>query len=122
MSNPGPRQILQLASAAVLAFGLGAAACIYLLIDEPDSSDRVVIVNGAAYSVPANITKQYSREVQRFGGKAALLFDDLNRWFSGLWHGKALARSVLCISVIASLALFGASRYLYPKQQADPDR
>lgn len=117
-----PRKILQFASVAVLAFGLGAAACIFLLAEDVDPPDRVVMVDGTTYSVPANMTKQYTREVQRFGGKAALLFDDLGRWFSGLWRGKALGRTVLYLSLAVSAALLGASRYLYPKRPGDPDR
>ena len=102
------RRVLQFASVAILAFGLGAAACIYVLVD--DSGD------GTMYSVPTHETKLYAREIQRFGGKAALLFDDLSRWFSGLWHGRALAGTILGISVLASLVLFFVARILFPEE------
>jgi|SRR5436190_8807415 len=119
-----PRHILHLAALTILAFGLGAAACIYLLIDDSDDTPggQTVIVNGTTYSVPANATKLYARELQMFGGKAALVFDDLNRWFSGLWHGRALASTVLCLTLVASLALLMAARYLYPDQPGRSDR
>ena len=118
-----PRGILHLAALAILAFGLGAAACIYLLVDDSDepSGGQTVIVNGATYSVPANATKRYARDLQMFGGKAALVFDDLNRWFSGLWHGKALAGTILWISVITALAVFLVARYLFPSEPRQPD-
>ena len=119
-----PRKILQLASLAILAFGVGAAACIYLLIEDSGSvaGANTIIVDGNAYSVPANATKLYVRDLQRFGGKAALVFDDLTRWFSGLWHGRALATTVLCLTLIVSLAMFMGARYLYPEEPDNPGR
>jgi len=44
------------------------------------------------------------------------VFDDLNRWFAGLWHGKALAGTVLALSVVVSLGVFFASRILPPDE------
>jgi hypothetical protein len=102
------RKILHFASLAILALGLGAASCIYVLVDDPG--------DGNVYSVPTHATKLYAREIQRFGGTAALLFDDLSRWFSGLWHGRALAGTLLGISVLASLALFFVARIFFPEE------
>jgi hypothetical protein len=119
-----PRRILQFAAVAILAFGLGAAGCIYLLTDDSEevSGGQVVIVDGTTYSVPANVTKRYTRDLQMFGGKAALVFDDLGRWFSGLWHGRALARTVLCLTLFASLALVMIARYFFPTESGNPHR
>jgi len=36
----------------------------------------------------------------------AVVFDDIGRWWSGLWHGRSLALTVAFISVLASLALY----------------
>ena len=33
-------------------------------------------------------TKTYVRELERFGGEAAVLFDEFNGWFAARWHGK----------------------------------
>ena len=119
-----PRRILQFAGVAILAFGLGAAGCIYVLTGDSEevSGGHTIIVDGNAYSVPANTTKLYVRDLQRFGGKAALIFDDLSRWFAGLWHGRALAGTVLWLALIVSLALFMGGRYLYPDDPNEPDR
>jgi hypothetical protein len=119
-----PRRILHLAAMAILALGLGAATAIYLLADDTDDSsdNQTILVNGVTYSVPASATKLYVRDLQRFGGKAALVFDDLNRWFSGLWRGRALAGTILWISVIASLAVLLAARYLFPDEPPRPGR
>ena len=119
-----PRRMLRLAAMAIFALGLGAATAIYLLADDLDETadSQTIIVNGVTYSVPANATKLYVRDLQRFGGKAALVFDDLNRWFSGLWRGKALAGTILWISVIASLAVLLVARYLFPNEPPQPGR
>lgn len=124
MGKLHPRQMLRLAAMAVLALGVGAAASIYLLTGEPDDSgdNQTIIVNGVTYSVPANATKLYNRDLQKFGGKAALVFDDLNRWFSGLWHGRPLAGTILWISVIVSVALFFIAGYVFPNNPRQPDR
>jgi len=103
------RRILRFASVAVLAFGVGAAACIYALVDESAG-------DATAYPVPPHATKLYARQLQEFGGKAALVFDDLNRWFSGLWHGRALAGTILALSVAVSLGAFLVSRILPPDE------
>jgi LPS O-antigen subunit length determinant protein (WzzB/FepE family) len=46
------------------------------------------------------------RELQRYGGKMAVVFDDINRWFASLWHGKSLALTVAFLSFLAAFALF----------------
>jgi hypothetical protein len=61
----------------------------------------------------------YRRELQRFGGKAALLFDDFNRWFKGLWHGKSLAVTVVWITAFISLGVFLFARLLPPDPKPD---
>jgi hypothetical protein len=81
---------------------------------------RSSLVDGSSYSVPLNTNKLYVRDVQRFGGKAALLFDDLGRWFAERWQGRALAGTILWISIIVSLAVCLVARYLYPDEPGRP--
>jgi hypothetical protein len=117
--KPGPKQVLYRVSIGILVAGLAAAACIYLFVDDSTADLRgsqTVIVDGSTYSIPLNATKLYTRDLARFGGKAAILFDDLSRWFAGLWEGTALASTVLWISVIVSLSVFMAARYLFPDE------
>jgi hypothetical protein len=124
MERLHPKQSLRLASIAILVVGLAAAFCIYLFADDPatdPSGSQVVIVEGSSYSVPLSSNKLYVRDVQRFGGKAALLFDDLNRWFAGRWQGRALAETIFWISLFASLAVFLIARYLYPDEPRKSD-
>ena len=85
----------------VLAVGLAAAAAIYFTAeDEPQLSTSYVVVMDPA------TTKTYVRELERFGGKAAVLFDEFNRWFAGRWHGRALGITVAWISVGAAAAIY----------------
>ena len=55
-------------------------------------------------------SKMYRHELERFGGKAAVLADDLNRWFSSLWRGKRLAITVAFLSAALALLVFRAGR------------
>jgi hypothetical protein len=100
------------ASAIVLIAGLLCAGWIYRTADErPDLSwaYQIVVVNGVPQPIAPNESKAYVRDLQRYGGKMALLLDDVNRWWSGLWHGKSLALTVAFIAVLASLALYFAA-------------
>ena len=88
-------------AAAVLIIGLAAAAVIYFTAEEePQLSSSYVIVIDPA------LTKTYVRDLERFGGKAAVLFDDFNRWFAARWHGRALGVTVAWISVGAAGLLY----------------
>ena len=55
------------------------------------------------------MTKTYVRDLERFGGKAAVLFDEFNRWFAARWHGKALGVTIACLSAGAAALLFWVS-------------
>ena len=94
----------------ILLTGLLAAAAIYLTAPE-DSSDVLgyEIIDGNAYAITASDSKMYRHDLERFGGKAAVLADDLNRWFSGLWRGKRLATTVAVLSVVLALGFFRAA-------------
>ena len=100
---------LYAACALVLVAGLGCAAWLYSRAgDGPDISGayQIVVVNGVPTPIAPNESKAYMRDLQRYGGKMALVFDDIGRWWSGLWHGKALALTVACIAVGVSFALY----------------
>jgi hypothetical protein len=108
-------------SIAVLLAGLCAASAIYLAAGDDadvDEAYRIVVVDGKAYPIAPGDLKTYVRDLQRFGGKAAVLFDEFNRWFAGLWRGKSLAVTVGWIAVFLSLGLFLFARYLCPHPDA----
>ena len=120
MSNAELKRRLRLSCLVILVAGLCGAMLIYLLAEDiPDDSLGYVIVNGTVYPLATRDSKTYRREVQRFGGKAALLFDDFNRWFVELWQGKALAKTVAWISVLVSLGLYLFANSLRPDARPD---
>ena len=103
----------------MLAIGLASAVLIYVTAEEaPETGAGYVIVEGQSYVIPYSASRTYNRDLERFGGKAAVLFDELNRWFAGLWRGKALATTVASISVFVALVLFAAAK-LEPPDSKD---
>ena len=99
----------------VLVVGLSSALVIYATADnDPIEAQSYQIVGSDAYPTDLSRSKMYLRELQRFGGKAAVLFDQFNRWFVSLWQGKSLGVSVAWISVLVSLGIFLFARYLSP--------
>lgn len=93
--------------------GWCAATLIYVTAeDEPAGASSYVVVDGIAYPVAPHYSKRYIRDLERFGGKAAVLFDEFNRWFDALWQGKTLGLTVACLSLLLSLAIFLFARYL----------
>ena len=106
------RQIrLYLIGALILLAGWLGAASIYMTTPE-DSGDAIgyEIVDGVAYPILAHESKAYRHDLERFGGKAAVMADDFNRWFSGLWTGRRLARTLAVLSTALALAFFLAAR------------
>jgi hypothetical protein len=92
---------LYVSALLVFALGLGAALAIYITADEREAS--------AAMDEMVS-SKPYQHELQRFGGKAAVLFDEFNRWFAALWQGKALGVTLAWISVFVSALIFLIAR------------
>jgi len=101
---------MRLVAALVLIVGLATAAAIYFTAeDEPQLGSSYVIVIDPA------MTKTYVRDLERFGGKAAVLFDDFNRWFASRWHGRALGVTVAWISIGVAALLFWISGRSRPR-------
>lgn len=97
-SYKGPA--LKLASFLVLVIGLGIAAGIYFFAPERDE-------NMAMYEIAAS--KQYARTLQQFGGRQAVLFDEMQTWFGSLWRGKQLGVTIGWISIGAAVILYVAA-------------
>ena len=55
-------------------------------------------------------SKMYTHQIQLFGGKLAVLFEDISRWLGSLWHGSRLALTVAWLSLATALALFLIAR------------
>lgn len=110
--EPSNKQFrLNLISALILVIGLVSATVIY--ITAPDESDGVLgynLVGDKMYpSVP---TKTYVRNLELYGGKGAVLADDIIRWYNGLWQGKSLAVTIAWMSIVTAGVIFFFNNYV----------
>ena len=121
MSNSELKKRLQLASLIVLIVGLCAASLVHIFAqDVEDASLGYVVADGVVYPLATKDSKIYRREVQRFGGKAALAFDDFGRWFGAQWQGKTLARTIGWISAVLALGIYFFASALGPDADSAP--
>jgi multisubunit Na+/H+ antiporter MnhB subunit len=96
-NNANLRNRLYLIAAIVLLVGSVSALLIYLTAD--DASENIMLYE-------YEHSKMYKHNLERYSGKWGVLADDFTRWFSGLWHGKALASTIAFISIFISLCFF----------------
>ena len=114
------RESLILISAIIMLVGLGSAILIYQTAE--NDSDSVLgyeIIDGSAYPIRPEDSRTYRRNLELYGGKAAVVADDFNRWFVGLWHGKLLAFMIAGISIFISFGFFFAANRLPSRLKSD---
>jgi hypothetical protein len=107
------RESLILIGAIIMLLGLGSSILIYH--SAGNDSDDVLgyeIIDGSAYPISPEDSRMYRRDLELYGGKAAVVVDDFSRWFVGLWHGKSLAFTVGGISLFISFMFFFAATRL----------
>jgi hypothetical protein len=105
---------LNLIASIILLVGLGSACLIYVAAGNDEE-------NGAGYELSnPQYFKRYMRDLELYGGKANVLAEEFRDWFTGLWHGKSLAFTVACITVLISLGLFVFARHLPSGLKPDP--
>src|ERR1017187_2194852 len=86
--KPGHRRAVVL---GILAVGWAAALVVYLTAAPPgDSADDL------------DGTKQYLYQMERVGGKANSFASGIRLWFDGLWHGRSLAGTIACLTLIVA--------------------
>jgi len=114
------RTYLNLIGSVILLIGLGSAILIYRAA-ENDSNNVLGYVggDGSVYPVTPEDSKKYLRDMELYGGKANVLADDFRRWFVGLWHGKSLAFTVACITILISAGVFYAAHYTPSSSESD---
>ena len=98
---------LYIVSALILLVGLVSAIAVYFTAAE--DSDNVLgyeIVGGNVYPIAPNNSKIYVHDLELYGGKAAVLADEFRLWFLGLWHGKSLAFTIACITLVICFGVF----------------
>ena len=97
----GRRARLQLGALVVLVLGLASALGMYLAADDAPASAALAEMHGS---------KPFVHQLERFGGKAAVMFDQFNRWFAGLWEGRQLGVTVAWITIVVAAAMFLVAR------------
>ncbi len=117
------RAFLYFVSGIILLAGLGSSVLIY-----ESSRNRLASVlgyedaGGSVYPILPEDSKQYLRGLELYGGTANVLADELRRWFAGLWHGKSLAFTVACITILISSGVFYTARRLPSRENANVQR
>jgi len=105
--------------------GLLAALLIYVRAGDDSDNDanyQFFIVDGKTYRIPLADTKMYRRELQRFGGDAAVVFDEISGWVASLWRGRNLAITIACMTAFVSLGLLFLARQGLPEPRSDDGR
>ncbi len=82
--------------AIILLVGWTAAALLYVTAPSPpEGGDEVYELEHS---------KKYLREVERIGGKAGVLTNDLSDWLASLWEGRMRA----CTTAVVTALVAGA--------------
>lgn len=99
-------------TASILATGLGSAAAIYLTAAETPYNPFDEFEK----------SKKFAYELERMGGKAALVAHDLNKWFAGLWQGETLAYTVAIITMVIAAGYYFIATGLEAEARRNSDR
>lgn len=91
-----------------MALGWSLAVAIYVTSDPVRPSDDVAEMQS---------TKRGMRDLERIGGKEAVLQSQLADWVSGLWRGQSLAYTTVAITLLAA----GATWLFWPLDGEDDD-
>lgn len=113
MKSKNPRKTFYLISAAILLIGLSSSVMIYFTAE--NYSERVLgyeMLGGSVYPITPEDSKKYRHDLELYGGKANVLADEFISWFDGLWRGKSLAFTIVCITIFVSLGFFIVGSYL----------
>lgn len=98
-------RLMRRIAAVVLAAGLCAAAAIFVLAPSEAPAGRP-----GPYVASVDNSKRYQLELERIGGRSAVVAAQFNEWFDSLWHGRRLAGSVAVLSAAAALLIFLAAK------------
>ena len=114
------RESLILIGAIIMLLGLGSSILIYQSAENDSGSVLgYEIIDGSAYPIRPEDSRVYRRDLELYGGKAAMVVDDFSRWFVGLWHRKSLAFTVAGISIFISFIFFFAATRLPSRLKPD---
>ena len=114
---------LHLIGIFVLVAGLLSSVLIYATA-AADSGRGAIgydVVDGKSYPIMAGDSKSYQYNLERIGGKSAVLGAEFDDWFGGLWHGRKLAYTLGCLSVGSSLICFFFAHFvIFPPPSDNP--
>jgi hypothetical protein len=96
-----------LVTLGILLCGIGSSVAIYLAADDTPENPFAEFEQ----------SKRFAYEVQRMGGKMALVANDAGIWFAGLWQGRQLAYTVACITLVIALAYYVIASTVPPGDQ-----
>ena len=85
-----------IATAGILVSGLAASFFIYVSAED-DPINPLAEYEGS---------KRFAYELERIGGKSAVMANEFTNWFSGLWHGRQLACTVACLTVVVAVCYY----------------
>ena len=80
----------------ILVAGFAAAIIIYLST-APTANRREERLEDS---------KQYVRQLEFYGGTANVLANEARQWIASLWHGRRLAITIGCLSMLVAGAAF----------------
>ncbi len=92
-----------------LVGGLVLSAAIFSRTDPTDGDPD-------PYQLNAQNSKKYEDQLERIGGKSAVLGVEMQGWWDSLWHGRQLAYTVLVLTALSSGAC-----YLFSRLEVRPD-
>jgi hypothetical protein len=103
-----PRDRLHLAGVVILVAGLLAAVFVYISAAGQTDPEAIGyrIVGGQAYAIAPDDSAHELQQLERLGGKAAVMTFKFQRWFSSMWHGQRLAYPLLVLSAAIALLCF----------------
>ena len=120
---PNLQTRLYLITAIILLAGLGSALLIYLRAgNDLQGVLGYEAAGGHVYPISPEDSKMYIHDLELYGGKLNVLADEFMRWFAGLWHGKSLAFTVACITIVTSLGLFFVAHAMQSDGGAEDNR
>lgn len=99
------RKRLTRCAGVTLVAGLTGGVLIYLTAGDGAESTLVEEFENS---------KMYRHDLELYGGKVNVLASDIMRWFDSLWHGRALALTVVCISLVVAGGIYFVARHLPP--------
>jgi signal transduction histidine kinase len=103
----GLRKKLIFTGLIIMLAGMSSGILIYQSAgNDADSVLGYEIIGGSSYPIRPEDSRIYRRDLELYGGKAAVLADEFSRWFVGLWRGTTLTFTVTGISIFISFVFF----------------